>query len=71
MTARVRLVPSDPGEREWVRRCELRLELAPIEPLRVLPLDPDPLSAFACQFESFRGDRGERADVVVDMLAVM
>ena len=52
------------------RRCELRLARVAVEPLRQVPLDPDPLTVLAAAFAEVRPELDEDASVVVDLLAV-
>lgn len=52
-----------------VCRSELRLARPAVEPLRDVPLNPDPLSVFARAAEEARWDKGERVKVQVALLA--
>jgi hypothetical protein len=56
------------GPEDAVLRTELILAHPSIEPLTRLGLEPDPLQPFASAISSLRVDRGERADVCVDLL---
>ncbi|MBS1845672.1 MAG: hypothetical protein JST53_14745 [Actinobacteria bacterium] len=49
-------------------RAEMVLARPPSEPLARLPLDPDPLTPFAAALAGVRRDRGEVAEVNVDLL---
>jgi hypothetical protein len=51
-----------------VVRAEMVLARPAFEPLARLPLDPDPLSPFAAALAGVRRDRGEEAEVCVDLL---
>lgn len=53
-----------------VVRCELVLARAAHEPLGLLGLDPDPLQPLAAAVAGLQADRGERASVHVDVLAM-
>jgi hypothetical protein len=64
------LGPSEGEGDEVVLRTELVLARPDVEPLARLPLDPDPLSPFAAALEGVRADRGEKGEVVLDLLPV-
>lgn len=54
----------------YVARAELVLARDDTQPLREVPLEPDPLSSFARALEAVRSDLGDTASVVVDLLPV-
>lgn len=54
--------------RMHVARTEMRLSRPDVEPLRPVPAAPDPLAAFERVLEHVDTARGERAEVVVDLL---
>lgn len=56
------------GEEVHVARVELVLARPDHEPLRDVPLKPDPLEGFAQVFEQLRPHRGEAATVAIDLL---
>lgn len=58
------------AEKLRVARAELVLARDDAQPLRQLPLTPDPLASFARAFSAVRGDLDESASVVVDLLPV-
>jgi hypothetical protein len=58
---------SAPAEAK-VLRAEMVLARPSVEPLARASLDPDPLSPFAAAIAGVRRDRGEEADVCLDLL---
>lgn len=62
--------PTPRPPRVHVARAELVLAHADAQPLRAVPLKPDPLAPFARTFDALRDDLGERASVVVDLMPV-
>ena len=58
------------SDRTHVARAELILARDDAQPLRHVPLKPDPLTGFARALEAVRSDLGESASVVVDLLPV-
>jgi hypothetical protein len=52
----------------YVARAELVLARRDTQPLGDVGLKPDPLQAFASQFDRVRSDLGETADVVIDVM---
>lgn len=52
----------------FVARAELTLARNDLQPLREVPLAPDPLTLFARAFAELRDDLGEQADVAVDLM---
>lgn len=59
---------SPPHPKVHVARAELVLARDDAQPLRAMPLKPDPLSGFARALEAVRHDLGETASIVVDLL---
>jgi len=51
-----------------VVRAELRLARPSSEPLAHMPLNPDPLQSFAGVLATLEKDRGEQAEIAVDLL---
>lgn len=65
------LTEADPGDaEETVLRTEMVLAQPMVEPLARLPLDPDPLSPFVAAVAGLKADRGEHAEVCVDLLPI-
>jgi len=64
-----RVIEADPAVRSVeVVRAELRLARPSSEPLAHLPLQPDPLQSFAQVLARLNHERGERAEIAVDLL---
>ena len=59
-----------PKRRLLKARAELELALTDTQPLREVPLRPDPLTPFAHAMGELRGDLGESASVVIDLMPV-
>jgi hypothetical protein len=62
--------PAAAGPDDVVLRTELVLARPSVEPLARQALDPDPLAPFAATLAGLRPDRGEAAEVCVDLLPV-
>lgn len=58
----------EPAEPAAIARTELVLARASVEPLRTLPLSPDPLLPFAAAFEGGSARRGLSSAVCIDLL---
>lgn len=65
-TATITKTPAEP--RLYVARAELRLARRGHEALRTVPLNPDPLGAIATAVADIRPDRGEDAQIALDLI---